>query len=227
MQELQMGLERLNQLRQRLARPAAPAVWKISLMKVASFSTLKDVIGFAISIAAFLISLYSLYATNRKVDQLGVIFADDVPLIDIHTDGQFNIVKPTATATFVNSGTRYAAVVGVRFVVEQFEELSWRPCEHAGSTILTFEVEPFVIKPNEIVAKYLKLDPKEPMTIPVRNAAHPSALLCLEFDVTTPDQLTLQIARPFLSGSWVQKSGIWEFVPKDWLPGKTVELIGK
>ena len=222
-----MDLERLNQFRQRLTRPAAPAVWKAWFTKATSFSTLKDVVGFTISIAAFAISLYSLYATNRKVDQLGVILADDVPLVDVHGDGQFNIVKPTATATFVNSGTRYAAVVGVRFAVEQFEELNWLPCEHADSTILTFEFEPFVIKPNEIVAKYLKLGPKEPTTIPIRNTSHPSALLCLEFDVTTPDQLTLQIARPFLSGSWVQENGTWEFVPKNWLRGKTIELVGK
>jgi hypothetical protein len=196
-------------------------------MKAISFSTLKDVVGFTISIAAFTISLYSLYAANRKIDKLGVILAADVPLVDIHKEGQFNIIKPTATATFVNSGNRYAAVVAVRFAVEQFEELSWRPCEHANSTILTFEVEPFVIKPNEIVAKYLKLGPKEPTTIAVRNTSHPSALLCLEFDVTTPDQLTLQVTRPFLSGSWVQKNGTWEFLAKNWLPGRTIELVGK
>jgi len=192
-----------------------------------SFGLVKDIVGFTISLAAFGISLYSLYATTRKVDELGVIVASDVPLIDVHKEGEFTLVHPSSTATFVNSGTRYAAVVGARFVVEQPEYLDWRPCVHSASASFDFDFEPFVIKPNEIVAKNLHLAVKASTTIPAQNTQIPSALLCLEFDVSTPDGLTLSIARPYLSGRWLEKNGTREFIQENWLPGKTIALIGK
>jgi len=197
------------------------------LLQRISFGLIKDAVGFTISIAAFAISIYSLYANSRNVDQLGVIVADNIPLIDIHKDGEFAIARPSAIATFVNSGTRYAAVVGAKFSVEQPDDLTWRACDHSTSKVMRFSFEPFVIKPKEIVAKYMQLAADEPKSIPIKNRAAPSAILCLEFDVTTPDGLTLNITRPVLAGRWPEKDGTRNFVPMAWLPGKTIELIGK
>ena len=196
------------------------------LLQRISFGLIKDTVGFTISIAAFAISIYTLYVTNREVDELGVIVADKIPLIDMHKEGEFTIVVPSATVTFVNSGTRYAAIVGMKFSVEQPDNLSWRACDHSTSKVVSFNIEPFVIKPKEIVAKSMQLAADAPKSIPVRNRSLPSAILCLEFDVSTPDGLTLNITRPFLAGQWPLKNGAREFAPKAWLPGKTIELIG-
>jgi len=194
------------------------------LLRRISFSLIKDAVGFTISIAAFAISLYSLYANNRRVDELGAIVAADIPLVDIHREGEFAIVHPSAVVTFVNSGTRYAAVVGARFSVEQPNDLNWKACDHSTSTVMSFSIEPFVIKSGEIVAKNMQLATDAPKSIPIQNRSAPSALLCLEFDVSTPDGLTLNISRQYLAGQW---NAAGEFVPKGWLPGKTIQLIGK
>jgi hypothetical protein len=189
-----------------------------------TFTTVKDVIGFGISVAAFAISVSALYAAHRKIDRLGVVIASAVPLIDVHKDGEFTVVVNSSTATFVNTGTRDAAVLGARLLVEQPNEATWRACEHSASTSFEFSIEPFVVKPAEIVAKVMVLQAKMPVTIPTRGET-PVGLLCLEFDVSTPDQLYLNLVHQYLAGTWPLENGERNMKPFGWLPGKITPLI--
>lgn len=189
-----------------------------------AFGLMKDAVGLAASAVALGLSIYTLYATHRKIDELGVIVAEKIPLVDIHEDGKFKIVVPRAVATFVNSGTRSAAIVAIRFSIEQPDVFEWRKCNHTASEQFEFEVDPFVIKAGEIVSKALPLS-KSDLSIKVRNEARPTALLCLEFDVSTPDGLTLQNTHQYLGGVWSKNSGQWEMKPLAWLSGKTISLF--
>jgi hypothetical protein len=166
------------------------------------FATIKDYTTFVISLAAFGISVFTFYSTQRTVDQIGLIIAADVPQLNINKEGEFTIVKTDGTLTFVNSGTRHAAIVAASLLIEQPQKAEWRQCNREASTIINFVFEPVVLKPNEVVARSVRLKDNQVKQIPFKPSQQPFTLLCLEFDLTTPEELFINIRRQYMLEDW-------------------------
>jgi hypothetical protein len=109
-------------------------------------------VGAITGIAALALSATSLYFTTvRQVDDVRVI-ADEAPYIlvnDAGLTGTWGIQR----LTFINSGTRSAAIMSVALGLVKPKGKSDVDCQKNPVLFLSYAGEPFVIKPGEIAIK--------------------------------------------------------------------------
>ncbi|WP_164935174.1 hypothetical protein [Bradyrhizobium zhanjiangense] len=103
---------------------------------------LKDWSALILSGCAFIVSLLSFYFSNvRQVDDLRLILGDQQPVTMIVKDGASLDVSPTFTFTFINSGTRTAAVTDIAFLLRQPTDANDRSCGMSPSATILSNVE--------------------------------------------------------------------------------------
>jgi hypothetical protein len=159
----------------------------------------KDWVAVGISTLAFIVSIVSAYFTLfYAVDELSVIFisAPDQSF----SEAQSRVfISGDLSILFINGGTRAAAVREVRLEIGAVEHSPYSGDSCKGPRFIA-ELEPFVIKEKEIVARKLRFRPSffsalEERTeengdvsyrFPVDPSQEYSASMCAVFYVSTP-----------------------------------------
>lgn len=122
---------------------------------------LKDWSAIVLSGGAFIVSFLSFYFSNvRQVDDLRLILGNQQPITMIVKDGASLDVSPTLAFTFINSGTRTAAVTSIAFLLRQPTSMSDRSCSYPRAPI-EYETDVIVLQPGQIVAKTLSAKRKQ------------------------------------------------------------------
>lgn len=120
----------------------------------------KDGIAVSISIVALLVSMTNSYFSFfRRIDDVRVVLKTDLPSI-LRDDSGAVIPDFGVRVTFVNAGTRTAAVLQVLLVIQQAKASDGeRRRTSCDDTIVGYfyDFEPVVIKPGEIVTTFVKL----------------------------------------------------------------------
>jgi hypothetical protein len=122
---------------------------------------LKDWSAIVLSGCAFIVSFLSFYFSNvRQVDDLWLILGNQQPITMIVKDGASLDVSPTLAFTFINSGTRTAAVTNIAFLLRQPTDMSDRSCSYPRAPI-EYETDVIVLQPGQIAAKTLSAKKKQ------------------------------------------------------------------
>jgi hypothetical protein len=117
-----------------------------------------------IAVAGFCLSLLNFYTTGLRVaDDLRVVVGD-IPITEPDYDAKvFHFRDDASQYVFINAGTRSAIISSVQFAFIQPEENSPLPesgCDTTRAYEVKFQVEPFVVKPGEMISTTVKFSSK-------------------------------------------------------------------
>jgi len=156
------------------------------------------VIGACTGILALMISGLNAYINIlRQTDELQVM-TDGEPTVSLFDNGKMDIAG-SHSLTFINSGSRAAAVTSVRLLISDHDWFDRRAGPNCFSRGVQFDyrIEPFSVKPGEIAVKSVdaKIDPK---LLGAAFGLEPKYLLlmCLEFNVASPSDFWKKITKP-------------------------------
>jgi len=164
----------------------------------------KDLGSLAIACIALGLSLYNFYEAHHFVDDLRFTIGNDFSIPNPDYDNQEFILYGPKRLTFINSGNRSAAVLDVRFVFFQTTAKEADECPKEGLDILPAGIEPFVIKPNEVIVKSIHHDEKATrnkegnVVFKMKDNVY-RIVSCFEFDIVTPDNVSSTATIPVIS----------------------------
>jgi hypothetical protein len=161
---------------------------------------IKDFLSLAISSLALVISATTAYVNLVwQSDDIRVVITTFAFYYD--QESQVLELGEMPEWTFINSGNRSAAIRGLTMAVA-----STFTCSKAKEAeSFRYEIEPFVIKPSEIIAKTLHIRPGaniqssqvSPLLKAFVKVDKPSRfLLCVMAHIVTPDSVTFEAAVP-------------------------------
>jgi hypothetical protein len=114
----------------------------------------KDWLTLGISLIALAVSaLTAYYNYFRQVDDFRMVLGYELPRVMLGMDRKTILFGGSYVASFINSGNRSIAVTGVKAVVGK-GKFPKDPCLIPQSPV-PYKLEPFVVKPAEIVVKNL------------------------------------------------------------------------
>lgn len=152
-----------------------------------------------ISCAAFMLSAVSFYFTTLRVtDDVRVIVGDTPMALPDFEKGQFEVNETAGGEAigkfiFINSGTRSAVISGVTLHVAQpgSAKMPVDGCDMSDVAVKNFDMEPFVLKPGDIIVKNTRLarDAATPIKFSEVNekSEKVQVKVCVEVAFTTPN----------------------------------------
>jgi hypothetical protein len=166
----------------------------------------KELVTIGISVAAFVLSAFSLYTTGlRVVDDVRVVISSTQLAEPDFDKKQFKIYPTNTMFTFINVGSRSAIISSISLLVSQRTNkvLTFATrCNTAETSVVNFDALPFVLRPGDMVAKDAVLvdtgslkkvveeDKREVVVVPFSelNAQSKSVWFrfCIEIIYTTP-----------------------------------------
>jgi hypothetical protein len=157
----------------------------------------KEWIATPIAVTAFAFSAVNFYNSSvKRQDELKVI-VNVGPYVDIDREKKKFTLLMRADLTFINSGNRFVGVSALKVHFEQSNDPAAFSNKCIGSsTTIDFVVEPFVVKPGELVSK--KIDTladgwkteaeNQWISFPfTREGSSYNAGVCFLFSFVTPD----------------------------------------
>jgi hypothetical protein len=181
----------------------------------------KDWVAILVSIAALVISAGTAYfSLVRQSEQLRVFVGDAIPFLTRTDDGRLQL-EGNLDIAFMNTGTRPIIVLSVDLVIDDIPEGKdggRKSCDRIFGG-LPFDVDSFVVKEKESVAKLLKLrfDPRRPIgnakstedgrivvPAPKNSRGEPSRFVgtCLRIGGATPSRQPLVADIPIGDFEW-------------------------
>jgi hypothetical protein len=170
---------------------------------------LKDFIGPAISVVALIVSITALYLTYRTVEDFSFSIGSDWSIPNPDYDKSEFIIYGPRMLTFINAGTRPVAVMSIGLALKETRDFKDEPKECSGDKLKTasFDVQPFVVNPKEIIIKPSLVDPKikrndrgDPVV-----AMDPEmrwVLSCVSFELITADKMATTVRAPLLAAEF-------------------------
>lgn len=111
----------------------------------------------ALSVAAFVLSSLSFYVTGLRVtDDLRVVVGEMPFAIPDFAKKEFDISAERARYIFINAGSRTAIISGITLLLAQPQEGSELPasgCRMPKAHFTQYDLEPFVLRPGDMIAK--------------------------------------------------------------------------
>jgi hypothetical protein len=182
-------------------------------------SFFKDAVAISISIIALVVSLLSAY--------FNLVWAkDDIGVELGHYPGLFFSgriltaegkpystelgVSPAQSFTFINNGTRAASIVSIEFFIRSVRTLDTKKKDCAaideksvlGTQGQGYALEPFAIKPGEIIIKTFRLGKPEEKAVwfepefdRENNSMDARVYACIEFGIITPGRNLRHVAK--------------------------------
>jgi hypothetical protein len=193
--------------------------------------TLKDFASPFIAAVAVIITALTVYWNYRVIDDLRFTTSIDTSFPQPDFDNLKLAVLPPRSLTFINSGTRTAAVLQINFVIFQSEQKEANQCPMQGSEIFEVLLEPFVVKPGEIIIQKVELKRNKDLGSAQKNlvniALNPKMsrlVTCMAFDLVTPNNRAYSVMVPMTSSEYTSGDyGSVDLILWD----KPVKLIGR
>jgi hypothetical protein len=171
----------------------------------------KDFGGHIVGCLALVVSSFALYQNLHVVDDFRFTIGNDNNIPNPDPRAKRIILYGPHLLTFINSGTRPVATLDVQLLVYQSTAKGADPndCPLAESTRVKTGIEPFVVKAGEIIVQPINFDHTSgaeldeqgrPILILKDNMYR--TVLCLMFDLATPDNVPSQVIVPLTSSEY-------------------------
>lgn len=162
----------------------------------------KDVLTISLSIAAFVLSMFTAYSTLlRTVDDVRVALGEQSPVAIFHKseglEGTVRVADVTYELILMNAGTRSVAVTDVGFSLAQ----SWSassPAQCGGGWPVSYRPTRLILKPGEILSHNLALSESQVLKVdndflrvPLESRVNApvSIVGCLQITIGTPNEM--------------------------------------
>jgi hypothetical protein len=168
---------------------------------------IKDFGGLVIACFALVLSMFNFYDARHVVDDLRFTIGNDRNIPNPDSGHKQFILYGPHLLTFINSGNRSVALLNVSLAFFQSKEDKAGECPEDSSEIVAAGIDPFVIKPSEILVKKVQYTDKA-----VRNAEGNVVIRmkddvqrivsCFVFDIVTPDNVQATVTVPVSSSEF-------------------------
>jgi hypothetical protein len=174
-------------------------------------SFIKDFGGLIVACIALILSSYTLYESNHVVDDFRFTIGNDDSIPNPDPTSKRIILYGPRVLTFINSGTRPIATLGVQLLIYQVADKDAHPqnCPLTKSAIVKTSIAPFVTKASEIQIQPLAFDRSTGLQFD--DSGHPMlelkddmywTVLCLMFDLAMPDNVPSSVLVPLTSSEY-------------------------
>jgi hypothetical protein len=170
---------------------------------------IKDFGSLIVSSIALAVSILALYWNVHVIDDLRFTIGNDNNIPNPDSDAKQIILYGPHLLTFINSGNRAVAVLRIQLAIFQSTISGDRAndCPEQESEMVGTAIEPFAVRPGEILVKPISIDKKlqrndrgDPV---VRlNEKMYRTVLCVVFDLATPDNIPSTITVPLTSSEY-------------------------